>query len=78
MTEKDKEINELRRKVAELEEENDALMHEIDDQDGPDLFECVREIHRNCVRIDACRLCSLHDTEGCMVQNSPYQWRLPK
>ena len=76
MTEKDKEINELRRRNAELVQWNDELVHMLDEKNGPNLIEAVRTIYDNCLRCDICRSCALNRTDGCIITHSPYQWRI--
>lgn len=82
MTEKDKEINELRRKVADLQlmvdELTEALVQASRENEEPELFKSVRKVYKNCIYTDTCKDCVLHDTEGCMVELSPYRWRMPK
>jgi hypothetical protein len=76
MTEKDKEIQELRRRVAYLEQKIYELNTLLDKT--PTVEEAVQLIRDHCNYNDECRKCKLHDTEGCRVQNSPYNWRMPK
>ena len=73
---KNNEIDELRKRIKELESENDELIHELDEAEGPTAEECVKTIYDICVSHEICRGCCFNRIEGCIITGSPYQWRM--
>lgn len=78
MTEKDREINDLRRENSRLRAELDNLRWTQSRTDKTDLGDAIQTIYECCRDNETCKACPLNNEYGCTITGSPYEWRFPK